>query len=329
MRNMKIMLLATGGTIACTETADGLTPTLHAEDILNSVRDRLPCEVEGRDVFLMDSSNMQPEEWCALAEAIDDALKTCDGVVVTHGTDTMAYTAAALSFMLAGIGKPVMLTGSQLPLSHPLTDARQNVLMAVNAAMLGAAGVYVCFGSSIISGVRCVKTHTTSLDAFSSVNAPMAGHFDVDGIHVDNPQPYTPICADEPYRLRASIDPRVFLLKLVPGTSPDVLRFVGEAGYRGLVIEAFGLGGLHYIRRNLVERLKQLSDSGVYVLVVSQCLYERANLTIYEVGRGLSNSKVISGRDMTTEAAVCKLMWALGQDDPERLLSHKLIGEYR
>lgn len=322
-------MLATGGTIACTRSADGLTPTLHAEDILDAVRGRLPCEVEARDVFLMDSSNMQPEEWCALAKAIDEALRDCDGVVVTHGTDTMAYTAAALSFMLAGVGKPVILTGSQLPLSHPLTDARQNLLLAVNAAMLGVAGVYVCFGSSVISGVRCVKTHTTSLDAFSSVNAPMAGRFDVDGVRIDNPQPYEPLIVGEPYRLRASIDPRVFLLKLVPGTSPDVLKFVGEAGYRGLVIEAFGLGGLHYIRRNLVAALKKLSERGVYVLVVSQCLYEKADLTIYEVGRGLDREKVSSGRDMTTEAAVCKLMWALGQEEPEKWLKHRLVGEYR
>lgn len=326
---MKLTLLATGGTIACTETIDGLAPTLHAADLLSAVHDRLPCEVEARDVFLMDSSNMQPEEWCALAQAIDAALITSDGVIVTHGTDTMAYTAAALSYMLAGVGKPVILTGSQLPLTHPLTDARQNLLTAMSAALLGVPGVYVCFGNTIISGVRCVKTHTTSMNAFSSVNAPPAGHFDVDGVRFDHPQPYEPLIPGQPYRLRASLDTRVFLLKLVPGTSPDVLKFVRDAGYRGLVIEAFGLGGLHYIRRNLVKALDELSASGIYVLVVSQCLYEKANLTIYEVGRGLMREHVLSGRDMTTEAAVCKLMWALGQDDPAAWLGHRLVGEYR
>lgn len=326
---MKLTLLATGGTIACTQTDNGLAPTLHADDLLAAVKDSLPCEVVARDVFLMDSSNMQPEEWSALARAIDEALKTSDGVVVTHGTDTMAYTAAALSFMLAGVGKPVLLTGAQLPLSHPLTDARQNLLMAFEAATHGVAGVYVCFGNAIISGVRCVKTHTTSMNAFSSVNAPLAGRFDVDGVRFDHPQPYEPLIPDEPYRLRESLDPRVFLLKLAPGTSPDVLKFVREAGYRGLVIEAFGLGGLHYIRRNLVEALEKLSQSGVYVLVVSQCLYEKANLTVYEVGHALMREHVISGRDMTTEAAVCKLMWALGQGDPAKWLEHRLVGEYR
>ena len=323
----KIMLLATGGTIACTPGDNGLAPTLRAADLLAFLGDSLPFQVEGQDVFLMDSSNMQPEEWSALAQAIDQALRSCDGVVVTHGTDTMAYTAAALSFMLAGVGKPVILTGSQLPLMDPLTDGRLNLLRAFQAAAAGVPGVYVSFDNQLISGVRCVKTHTSSMNAFSSINASPAGRFDVEGVHFDHPQPFEPL--DENYRLRDGIDPHVFLLKLVPGTSPDVLRFVQNAGYRGLVIEAFGLGGLHYIRRNLVKALDELVQSGIYVLVVSQCLYEKADLSVYEVGRSLSQSTILNGRDMTTEAAVCKMMWALGQEEPARWLNHRLVGEYR
>ncbi|MEG2604294.1 MAG: asparaginase, partial [Clostridia bacterium] len=280
---MKIALLATGGTIACTPTENGLAPTLCAADLLHAISGSLPCEVVPRDVFRMDSSNMQPEEWRALAEETMAAFETCDGVVITHGTDTMAYTAAALSFMLAGTAKPVILTGSQMPLAHPLSDAPQNLLRALTAATQGVGGVYVCFGERLISGVRCVKTHTMALDAFSSVNAPLAGWFDAEGLHIEHPQCFTPPEGEGGFALRAGIDTRVFLLKLVPGTSPDVLRFVREAGYRGVVIEAFGLGGLHYIRRNLVKALEELGQSGIYVLVVSQCLYEKADLSIYEV----------------------------------------------
>ena len=323
----RIMLLATGGTIACTNGNHGLEPTLHGRNLLEAIQAELPCAVDAQDVFLMDSSNMQPEEWSALARAVDGALQSYDGVVITHGTDTMAYTAAALSFMLAGVGKPVILTGSQLPLAHPLTDGRLNLLRAIHAAMADISGVYVCFDNQLISGVRCVKTHTSSMNAFSSVNEPPAGYFDVEGLHIDHPQPYLPL--EQPYRLRDGIDPRVFLLKLVPGTSPDVLRFVRDAGYRGLVIEAFGLGGLHYIRRNLVETLGQLVDSGIYVVVVSQCLYEKANLNVYEVGHGLVRDCILSGRDMTTEAAVCKMMWALAQEEPAKWLNHRLVGEFR
>ncbi len=324
----RIALLATGGTIACTETDQGLVPTLTAAQLLEPIVDSLPCTVLPQDVFRIDSSNMQPEEWSTLARAVDRAVADCDGVVITHGTDTMAYTASALSFMLAGIPKPVILTGSQLPLFHPLTDARGNLRRAVAAAMLEMGGVYVSFDYKLISGVRCVKTHTTAMNAFSSINAPLAGYFDVEGLHLDHPQAFTPTQQmGNGYCLRDGLDPRVFLLKLVPGTSPEVLRFVRDAGYRGLVIEAFGLGGLHYIRRNLVAALRELAESGVYVLVVSQCLHEKADLTVYEVGRGMMHRQVHSGRDMTTEAAVTKLMWALAQENPEELLGVPIVGE--
>lgn len=322
-----LSLLATGGTIACTPGPDGLEPTLRAADLLAYLGSALPCRVRPQDVFLLDSSNVQPEEWCALARAVREALDASDGAVITHGTDTMAYTAAALSFLLAGVQKPVILTGSQLPPGHPLSDARLNLLRAIAAAQAGVAGVYVCFGDRLISGVRCVKTHTTAMDAFSSVNAPLAGRFDVEGVRFDHPQPFTPPPGADLGSLRLAVDPRVFLLKLVPGTSPDVLDFVGRAGYRGLVIEAFGLGGLHYIRRNLVKALSSLARSGVRVLAVSQCLYEKADLGLYEVASGLAGIR--PGRDMTTEAAVCKLMWALAQDDPDLWLEHRIVGEYR
>ncbi len=324
----RLALLATGGTIASTMTEKGLAPTLTASELLAPVREWLPCEVVARDVFRMDSSNVQPEEWQRLAIAVDAALRECDGVVITHGTDTMAYTASALSFMLAGVRKPVVLTGSQLPILHPLTDALSNLRHAIAAATQDVGGVYVSFDHKLISGVRCVKTHTTALDAFSSINAPLAGHFDAEGVHFDHPQGYTPVGSlPQGYALKDGLDARVFLLKLIPGTSPDVLRYVAKAGYRGLVIEAFGLGGLHYIRRNLVKALEDLVESGVYVLVVSQCLHEKADFSLYEVGRGMMRTHVHSGRDMTTEAAVTKLMWALRQADTEALLSAPVVGE--
>ena len=304
-----LSLLATGGTIACTPGPDGLEPTLRAADLLACLGSALPCRVRPQDVFLLDSSNVQPEEWCALARAVREALDASDGVVITHGTDTMAYTAAALSFLLAGVQKPVILTGSQLPPGHPLSDARLNLLRAIAAAQAGVAGVYVCFGDRLISGVRCVKTHTTAMDAFSSVNAPLAGRFDVEGVRFDHPQPFTPPPGADLTGLRLAVDPRVFLLKLVPGTSPDVLDFVGRAGYRGLVIEARpGRPALHppQPRGPLLPGPQRRSGPG------------REPVPLREGGPGSTRSPsglagIRPGRDMTTEAAVCKLMWAPAQ----------------
>ncbi len=351
----RIALLATGGTIACRQTPDGLTPALRASQMLHSVpcwsevgqgptgevrfvriakrsqhRDAGPgmaepdVEIIPRDVFSMDSSNIQPEEWSVLAKAVHAAMEDCDGVVITHGTDTMGYTAAALSYMLHGQTKPVILTGSQLPLGAPLSDAETNLSCAIEAACKGVPGTYVCFARKLIHGTRAVKTHTMSFDAFSSVNRSLAGIVDSEGVRFLRPQKIT-----GPYRFRPEVDSRVFLLKLVPGTHPDVLDYVANAGYRGLVIEAFGLGGLHYIRRNLVEKLRMLREKGVRILVLTQCMYEKADLSIYEVGTQLLKTDVISGMDLTTEAAVTKLMWALAQDNTDELLLTDLCGEIR
>lgn len=318
----RIALLATGGTIACRHTPDGLTPALSASQLLEGVPFREEVEIIPKDVFSMDSSNIQPEEWSMLARAVDEVFDRCDGVVITHGTDTMGYTAAALSYMLMGQTKPVILTGSQLPLGAPLSDAEINLSCALEAACMGVPGTYVCFDRKLILGTRAVKTRTMSFDAFASVNRSLSGVIDSEGVHFLLPQK-----SGDQYCFRPEVDSRVFLLKLVPGTQPDVLDFVAQAGYRGLVIEAFGLGGLHYIRRNLVEKLRMLRQKGIRVLVVTQCMYEKADLSIYEVGMQMLRADVISGMDMTTEAAVTKLMWALAQSDTDELLSRNLCGE--
>lgn len=319
----RIILLATGGTIASIAGENGLHPAISAQELLSHIPVPDNTEILCRDVFALDSSNIQPEEWQILAKAVRQALREADGVLITHGTDTMAYTAAALSFMLLGETKPVVITGSQLPIGHPLSDASVNFLEALSVLDRASRGVYVVFHHKVILGTRAVKMRTTGFDAFHSVNAPLFGHIDADGPHLSVPPPTFP----RPENPDA-LDSRVFLLKLIPGTSTEILDWVVSAGYKGLVIEAFGLGGLHYIRRNLVNRLQSIAQQGVITLVTTQCIYEKANFSLYEVSHGILSPRVFSARDMTTEAAVAKLMWVLG-DTALRLplLERSLCGE--
>lgn len=327
----KIALLATGGTIASVQSADGLTPGVSGEDLLNLMPHlKNSVQITCRDVFSLDSSNIQPEEWRVLARAAYEALEDHDGVVITHGTDTMAYSAAALSFMLHNPKGPVVFTGSQLPMKHPFSDAPVNLNEAIAAAQSAPPGVYVVFNHKIIHGARAVKLRTTSFDAFDSVNALPVGYIDAEGPHyhaqasavfaAKSEKFCSPVQPTGEMQLLDELDSRVFLLKLMPGTAPEVFDWIAQAGIKGVVLEAFGMGGLHYIRRNLVDKLKMLTQQGVYTLVTTQCMYEKTDFSIYEVGRNVLSGRVFSARDMTSEAAVAKLMWVLG--DPENRLCY-------
>ena len=321
-------LLATGGTIASVETDNGLAPALCAKNILDNIPMlKRQATWALQDVFSMDSSNIQPEEWRVLADKTRKALASTDGVLITHGTDTLAYTASALSFMLGKIEKPVILTGSQLSLVAPLTDGVQNMMQASVALQHAPGGVYVLFHHKLILGTRAVKVRTTSFEAFDSINAPLAGEMTAEGFKL-NHELLSKIRYNAPTYMGNEIDGKVFLLKLIPGTSPKILDFVMEKGYKGVVIEAFGLGGLHYIRRNLVGKLKELSAQGILTIIVTQCLYEHADFGVYEVGHDVLSDHVFSGGNMTTESAVTKLMWVLGDVEKRRFaLTKSLYGE--
>lgn len=328
MNRPSITLLATGGTIASMQSAKGLIPAMRGEEILR-LCPRLSeyANITSVDVFALDSSNIQPEEWQTLARAVREAAATSDGIVITHGTDTMAYTASALSYMLLDLNKPVVLTGSQLPMNFPYSDGPINLEEAFSVAAHAAPGVYIAFHHKVIYGTRAVKMRTLSFDAFDSINAPPVGFFDADGLHFSTTVKKN--LPDFALSNPESIDPRVFLLKLMPGTDPEIFDHLVEFGYRGLVLEAFGLGGLHYIRRNLIDSLQRLAEKGILTLVTTQCVYEKADFSIYEVGHDvLSANNIFGANDMTTEAAITKMMWVLGDvENRKRLLSHSLCYE--
>lgn len=320
-----ILLLTTGGTIASMPGGDGLVPQSSQVMAREIGQLRSYYDITVRDAMCLDSSNICPEQWQQIAGFIYDAAPEFDGIVVSHGTDTMAYTASAVTFMLPGIQKPVVFTGSQVPLADALSDGPDNLRTAFAMAASGAPGVFLAFDRRVMRGCRAVKVRASGFTAFESVNARYVGMVTSRGLELNVPQ----LPAAQPV-LRDAISQNVFLLKLTPGLSPDIFDALVNMGYKGIVIEAFGLGGINVLGHGLAG-IQRAIDQGVSVVVTTQCLYDSSDLGVYQVGTQLLQLGVIQGRDMTSEAAMTKLMWALGQgmDQQEiaKLFAVSLAGE--
>jgi len=305
---MKALLIATGGTIASTRSAEGLAPSLRARDLIGFVEPPAGMDIACLDLYSMDSSNIQPEEWLGIAGAVKKAIREYEAVVITHGTDTMAYTASMLSFLMQNPPIPILLTGSQTSILEPNSDGRVNLADALLAAAGLGGGVAICFGGAVIKGCRAVKTRTSSLRAFESINYPYLGTV-ANGRYYEL---FRPAQADA-FRCYDRLEPNVALIKLIPGANPMLIENVMRCGIKGLVVEAFGLGGVHNFRRDQAESIRKIIQCGIPVVLSTQCLYESSAPDVYAVSRPLVEAGIIPARDMTREAAVTKLMWALAQ----------------
>ena len=269
------------------------------------------CHIDALQLYNLDSTNIGPDQWIGMVHAVRDHYDAYDGFVITHGTDTMAYTAAALAYMIQRSAKPVVLTGSQKSIYNRDTDARNNLYRAVLYACHPAAwGVQLVFDGKVILGTRARKIRTKSFNAFSSIDYPDTAEFrDLRLV------PFLPMPAGYgPVQFQDRLDPAVFVLRLVPGMQADIIPLL--AGHcNALILESFGVGGLPGGDDGpLFAAVRDWCAAGRLAVFTTQVPHEGSDLAVYEVGRAAKALPgVLEAQDMTPEAAAVKLMWALGQ----------------
>ncbi|ASJ06506.1 asparaginase [Thermococcus pacificus] len=324
---MRILIIGTGGTIASARTEKGYKAALSADEILEvaGIKKRNGLIIETEDILNLDSTLIQPEDWVTIGEAVFRNLSDYDGIVITHGTDTLAYTSSALSFMLRNVPIPVVLTGSMLPITEPKSDAPRNLRTALTFASKGFPGIYVAFMDKIMLGTRVSKVHSLGLNAFQSINYPDIAYVKGGELKVlHRPEvPQGEVIFDP------LLDPNVVHIRLTPGLSPEVFSSIGEWSH-GIVLEGYGAGGIPYRKRNLLKAVERVAGEKP-VVMTTQAVYGGVDLTRYEVGRRALEAGIIPAGDMTKEATLTKLMWALGHTadvaEVREIMERNIAGE--
>jgi len=314
----KILMLATGGTIASASSPTGLTPLLTSQDVMQYVNniDHI-CQVDSVQLCNLDSTNISQEHWLMMANAIRDAYDQYDGFVICHGTDTMAYTAAALSYLIQNSPKPIVLTGSQKPINLESSDSKANLYASfLYASSQDTSGVQVLFDGKVILGTRARKTHSKSFHAFSSINYPFLALIQDDIIlqYIKQPKEKCPIFYDK-------LNSKVGLLKLIPGMDSDVLNFLLEKN-DAVIIESYGVGGIPSLEQyHYYAVIEKWIALGRTIVMTTQVPNEGSDMNIYKVGQKLKRHfNILEAYDMTTEAVVTKLMWILGlTNEPQEI----------
>src|ERR1700748_2589772 len=334
----QILIIYTGGTIGMmTDPVTKVLKRINFEQIMDNVPEleKLNCKIMVHSFEeIIDSSNMNPAIWSQLAGLIESNYDSVDGFVILHGSDTMAFTASALSFMLENLGKPVIFTGSQLPISAVRTDAKENLMTAIEIAKAKkndrarVPEVCIYFDYKLFRGNRSFKYNSSKFEAFRSPNYPILAE---SGVHLrfsanDIRHPKE----GEGLKVHKNVVSDVAVLKLYPGISPKVVETILSADVRGIVMETFGAGNTT-TDQWFVDLLKAAIDSGKVILDISQCKVGTVELGRYETSKQLKDIGVANGYDMTYESAVTKMMFLLGQfDDPKevkQLLETDIRGE--
>ena len=306
-------LLATGGTIASVRTQQGLKPVLSSEELLAHLPElKELCCPETLALCSIDSTDLGQEHWLMMARAIQENYALYDGFIICHGTDTLAYSAAALSYLIQNADKPIILTGAQQPISNEITDAKKNLRDSVVCAIdPGSRGVMVVFGGHVIAGTRAKKNKTISYDAFASVNFPELALVQGDRLvrYIPSPWPTGPV------EFSRTLDSRVFLLKLTPGMSPALIPEIFRL-YDCVIVESFGVGGIpQQLMDAFAAGLGDYETTHKVLIMTTQVTYEGSDVGVYEVGKRVRNRfRFLEAHDMTIEAVVTKSMWLLAEN---------------
>lgn len=322
----KILIIATGGTIASKATENGLAPVASGEDLISNVPGlENKCKLDVVQLMNIDSTNMRPKHWIMIRDEIMDNYREYDGFVILHGTDTMAYTAAALSYLIQNSRKPIVITGAQKPMAHPYTDAHLNIYQSVLYALdYNSCDVSIVFNGKVVAGTRARKQRTRSFAAFESMNFPPLAYIYDDKIsrHYVGSIP-----ARNDLKTYSELNERVFVLKLTPEIKPDIFGLLFDH-YDAIVLETFGIGGIpDYEDTSFENAIFNWVDSGKTIVVTTQVPEEGCDFTVYQVGKKYNDRPgIMTAGDMTTEAIVAKLMWVLGQTN-ERKMIEKLFNK--
>jgi len=333
----KILIIYTGGTIGMVNNPHtGALIPFDFEQIQQNVPElaRLNYDL---DVYsfnpILDSSNMDPQIWAKIAGLINERYEIYDGFVILHGSDTMAYTASALSFMLKNLGKPVVLTGSQLPIGEIRTDAKENLITALEIAATKNNGqamvpeVCIYFDYQLFRGNRSIKYNSEKFEAFRSPNYPKLAEAGVNLSFFNNYISQQPVSA---LRLETNFNTNISVLKLYPGISENAVKAITRSSAEAIVMETFGSGNTTTATW-FTDSLQEAVDAGKLIVDISQCQGGSVELGKYETSKKLQQMGIVSGFDMTFEATVTKMMYLLGQGltykEVSSLMEQSLRGE--